>query len=611
MPTLSFDFASSASLTLTQTQVTGGVGKLNTAVRTNRPYSKTFTSDTGITYNPAKTEFTGSLVRQRDRADSGGTFLAMFTSSVNAEYAAGASTGTLHGSSTISGGSLVNTTASDGASYSAASSADFTQTGTIRIWLKPGYSGTPSSNQTFFAISKNINNANNIYVTHVQTSGKILIAILSDIGAGIVYGYASASAWSPVAGTTYELELNFDITAGHTRLFIDGVLFGSDQTNTGTRTTDVGTLVVGNLFDGGAGNYTEAFIGEILAVKLFSTVQHTSNFTPEAIPNYRYEQDLISSSPAPKDGLGPFIRFTAFTVVETGTVRYSLNGYYWNGSAWAVSNGTYAQMSSASDMNAHITSLDTSAMTTCYVTGMADNSNTVQSSVTSISMSYDTLGYYDNGGILFSPFYAKSISSITATEVTSPTDTQIRWGLYVNGVLKYWNGSAWASSDGSAAQLNTLATLNTNLATGVPTNCTVMLYARLDTLTYVAFTPTLDNVVITYTYGGVVSTSQTAIVWGYVKKPDGSAISGATITFTPIRASTTPFKYADSSIVVGSVSITSDALGYFMTDLIISGEFEELTDYTVTITKDSATYTGVVSVINSGGIYNLSDIIVQ
>jgi hypothetical protein len=51
MPTLTFNFASSASLTLSQAEVTGGVAQLSTYTRTDLAYDKTYDSDTGITYD--------------------------------------------------------------------------------------------------------------------------------------------------------------------------------------------------------------------------------------------------------------------------------------------------------------------------------------------------------------------------------------------------------------------------------------------------------------------------------------------------------------------------------------------------------------------------------
>lgn len=67
-----------------------------------------------------------------------------------------------------------------------------------------------------------------------------------------------------------------------------------------------------------------------------------------------YVGDLIT---APTIVAPTVISYASFTATDDGTIRYILDGQYWTGAAWALSDKTWAQSSTASDISAHILTL--------------------------------------------------------------------------------------------------------------------------------------------------------------------------------------------------------------------------------------------------------------
>ena len=85
--------------------------------------------------------------------------------------------------------------------------------------------------------------------------------------------------WSPTAGQEYEFELNWDITNGEIRLFVDGVQHGSTITATGTRSSDIGLVRVGTTW------HAISFPPdcEIDDFSIFDKVQHTSDYNAPSV----------------------------------------------------------------------------------------------------------------------------------------------------------------------------------------------------------------------------------------------------------------------------------------------------------------------------------------
>ncbi|NIO74649.1 MAG: hypothetical protein GTN69_01880 [Armatimonadetes bacterium] len=145
------------------------------------------------------------------------------------------------------------------------------QTGAISFWVKPAYSGNPSTQQYFVFATDSGGFQNRVSIWHTA-SGFVQAYVNSSAGA--VISSVSAS-WSPSSGTWYHFELNYDVTTGETRVFIDGTQLGSTHAGTGTRTGTCDYLGVGTSESGSA---TQNYVIDEVAV--FDAVQHTTTFTP-------------------------------------------------------------------------------------------------------------------------------------------------------------------------------------------------------------------------------------------------------------------------------------------------------------------------------------------
>lgn len=154
------------------------------------------------------------------------------------------------------------------------------QAGCVPFRLKPGYSGTPSDHQYFYTSGvRAAPSQNAVTILHMHTTGLLVIGVNDSSGSVIIFG--ALGAWSPSAGTWYDLELNFNVGAtglgaGESRLFVDGTQFGSTQTGTGTRSDSSDFIIVGAdpATDPYASNYT------LDELHVYNATKHTASFTP-------------------------------------------------------------------------------------------------------------------------------------------------------------------------------------------------------------------------------------------------------------------------------------------------------------------------------------------
>jgi len=319
--------------------------------------SYTFTTSTNYTFG-SEVEITGGEGSLLDIRPTGATCAALFDVDTDLTWGDGTTTATDAGSPTITSGQLNLTGASGNyVTYDATSNADAQQTLTVRFTLVPNYTGNPAATQTYFTISQAAASVNNEVKLYQLTNGNMTILVRDAAGATIIV--SNFGAWSPTSGTSYEFELNLDITSGATRLFIDGVQQGSTIASTGTRGSSIGMLRIGA--DANGANSAGDFKMDNFVV--FDSIQHTAAHAGE-IP---YADPIKYSESNPKITANTAFNSTelqSFSTTETATspdaVRYTLsvNGQerYWNGAAWADSNGTYAQASSAADINTNISS---------------------------------------------------------------------------------------------------------------------------------------------------------------------------------------------------------------------------------------------------------------
>lgn len=323
-----------------------------------------FTTPANYTFDSDVIEVTGGKAKLKDQRPADATFHANYNADINGNWGDGTLAGTPVGGAAVVDSKL--DLAHDDVryvDYDADLNADSQQTGCIRCKVTPNYSGTPTSTQIFCRIDKaNGDTANEVLLAH-KDDGSLLVRIKDSADADIIN--ASMGAWSPVLGTEYEFELNYDIATGATRLFIDGTQFGSTKTDTGTRDANIGLVRIGANI---TGTTTSNFLFDDLIV--FSTVQHIADYTPgQSIPSTVYsttDPQLVCNATFRHEGLEGFAETK--TVAGSDDIKYVLKKgtvkYYWTGSAWAVSDGTYAQANTSGDIETNKATFTTVAVTT-------------------------------------------------------------------------------------------------------------------------------------------------------------------------------------------------------------------------------------------------------
>lgn len=445
----------------TKSEFVGGVcrQKLNAVTES---YIQPFTSDVGFTYDNTKAEFTAGVCRQTDQRPANATFGATYTSSINGNWGGGTLTGTAFGGATVGGGKLdLKGGTVKYVDYSGTGNAGSPQVGCIRFKYTPNYSGVPSSDQNMFCISLGLDNDNNsLVIRHNSVTGNIFLRTCNSTG-NYIDANVQVGAWSPVSGTEYEIEYNYDFTAGAGRIFINGVQIGSTTTSTGTRTSSIGNIRIGNF---NTSNFTANF--EINDFEIFSTVQHTANYTSGyVLPEYIYSESVVI---APiQSYLYNIVSLDVPTITETNAPHYVVNGYYWDGGAWSTTSNTYATSMSYAQWVSNIATFPAGQLSTGAIIKTIFQSGNILSSIDSILFTINENHYvtttvttpeleYTGAGMLV------SFDVFTTTEVGSPQYTlQIgRSGNYL-----YWSGSAWVTSNGTYAQSNDKVTFQAHVAT--------------------------------------------------------------------------------------------------------------------------------------------------
>lgn len=348
-----------------------------------------FTTAGNYTYNTSDIEVTGGYGQLANQVPDS-TALALYTTSIDLDVASGSTTGTATGGASVSGGRLDLTGGTlKYVDYDANSNADSQQVGAVRFGYVPNYSGSPSGIITIFVIAKADGDTDNqIFVRH-STSGALILRIEDSTGAQVVSSVLPT--WSPTSGTEYEFELNWDITSGATRLFIDGTQFGSTDSGTGTRDSNIGLFRLGTTVTGST-NSDFSFT----YFQVFDAVQHTSNYTASG-------EDLIYATDNPKikpastitaEALSNFIATSvtgsssnvSYTIEVSGTERY------WTGSAWTTSTG-YSQTNTATELGNNLSELDLSGGKTArpvvYLTSLDGVTNP---QIDTMTLSYDFYG---------------------------------------------------------------------------------------------------------------------------------------------------------------------------------------------------------------------------
>lgn len=216
-------------------------------------------------------------------------FFASYDSSFDAVVTAGSGTGTAVGSPPTPAGDLdLSGGAISHVDYTSLDLIGTEQTGCIRFKFKPDFTATTlAANYTLFSINEAGISSNEIRLT-LQISGtyeemRLMVrdsagtTIINNALVGANVGKQLTTMMETGMGTDkfVEIELNYDLDSGETRVFIGGTQVGATQTGTGTRAYTAEVLRVGTIFNG-----TSPSDGFVKDFQIYDSVQHTANYKP-------------------------------------------------------------------------------------------------------------------------------------------------------------------------------------------------------------------------------------------------------------------------------------------------------------------------------------------
>jgi hypothetical protein len=460
------DFADDTDFIYDAAKAEFSAGKLQQKINAiTESYLQNFTSDSGFTYNSALVEFASGLARQKNQRPTDTTFGATYTNSINGSWGNGVLTGTPTGIIPTPTGTLdLRGSTVKFVTYPAAGNVPNLQIGCFRFKYKPNYSGAPATDKYLLSqYDIGAVTTNSLELWHIN-SGALRLNIY-DSANNIIFAGA-CGAWSPVSGTEYQMELNFNFSTSQTRLFVENKSNGQME-QLGSTITGTGTRSAVNFLNIGSGRQgTQTADGEFSDLEIFSTVQHTTNHAAGYILPEKDYIETIVQCPI-QSYLYNIASLGAPTITSINAPKYIVNGYYWNGAAWAASSNTYATAMTAAAWIANIATFPGAQLGNGVTVKVVFQDSNILGSIDSIAFTINENHYVTNAVILPEMEHTGLglIQALTNLVVVSQGSERYSLQIERSGNYLYWNGNAWTVSDGSYAQANDLATFLANKAT--------------------------------------------------------------------------------------------------------------------------------------------------
>lgn len=575
MSTKIFNFKSSIDFTDT-TKIADG--SLILQSDPGNDFDEDFENDTGFIYDSDKSEFSGGQNQQKDMRPANATFYASYTSDINGTWGSGTLTGTAIGGASVSAGQL-DLAHNDVryVDYDADLNADSQQTGCIRFKVTPNYVTWPATGMAFFVIGRQNGSLWNLIQLQHKSNGQLSLALYDQTG-GVIYD-SDLGTWSPTQGVEYEIEFNWDLTTGASRLFIDGTQHGSTVTDTGTRDSNIGLFRIGSSYN--AGYSSNFYIDNFL---IFSSVQHTSNYTPDWSEIYEtiYIETEVVLPEMEYTGPGTLVEATNFVTSFGGSPRLTLeigrsgNELYWDGAQWAVSNETYAQATDPATFATNVSELPVNEEIYGQFKIYYTNSDT-QASFNNLLITLTSQIYPIDDPYIISNIELNTQGIENIVEVVSKSgNDDVSRVCIIDDSPYYFDGSNWVTSDYSYAQSNSAAEILSNL---VSLNAIIDDGATFD-MAYILHsddgttTPTITTDTVTYDFwAGPVTEPFQCLVYGYCYNENNDPIEDVEITIT-LNQEKILYNNEVTLFNLPGIEVTTDANGYWEAELIDTANME-------------------------------------
>jgi len=326
-----------------------------------------FTTPGNYTY-PASVEITGGKCSLKSLRVANAIFGAGYSTNVNASWGDGVLTGSGTGTPVVASGKLQLNSNNTWMDYAGAGNLDGTAGAwTIEFDFYPQYDHAPSSAGVIFTMSKADGDSDNEWSMR-QTAIDTFIYVSRDKnGSGGASSMLNAT-FDPVSGTKYRFAVTYSRSNNRVNLYIDGTKVWTGGI-TRDRDSSIGLLRFGAPANSGLWNDPEFYIDNIVITpaELYNGATYVPDYTDIADTDYSTDNPVVVFNTTVMN-VGSLDGFTE-TATKTGsdelkyTVEVDGQQKYWNGGSWVNSDGTYAQASTASDINTNAGSLSVSAST--------------------------------------------------------------------------------------------------------------------------------------------------------------------------------------------------------------------------------------------------------
>jgi len=493
-------------------------------------FEQTFTSDTGFIFDSDRTKIESGQCKQKEQIPLNATCYAKYTSDLNLTQSNGVATGT------GSGGAAVNSGVLDLAhndvryvDYAALNNADNTQEGAIKFKYIPNYDNSPATNFAIFFLGTIGVDDNRIEIRHRSSDGGLILIMYDSSGVAITT--STLGVWQPTIDVEYEFELNWDLTTGATRLFINGNQHGSTNTSTATRTA-AAVLRIGS--DKFAALNSDFKIDDLI---VFDSAQHTADYTAGyTLSETKYLEDIITMPTFSYSGQGSLQAFTDFVTTLMGAVKFNINGKYWNGAFWATSDDSYLQMNTSAEVATNLSAFLPVDNITIKFRFLSSNSGMY---IDNLTLDYTGQIYSTNNPKVKpkDPLLVKGVTSFSAIMEIAGSDN-IKFTQSINDIEKYYNGVSWADSDGyDHADLLSLVSSNIsslNMLNGKEYKPVIFLHSDDG-----SSTPSITSITFDYSFQGAFPKDPNQVlIFGYIYDSNGEPLSGinvsAELTFNSI-----------------------------------------------------------------------------
>lgn len=600
--TVNYDTPSELNFDSNKIEIVSGKAQLKLAFSAAEDFSEDFADDTGFTYDSSKAEFSGGQVQSKDQTPGNSRFGVSYSGDANPvtteadlnwHKTGGATSAILNGSPTIVSGKLV-CSGSQGVSYAYTSATRESH----KFLYTPDYTAAPPSNVNILSTHNGTNNNDRFNLTNSPSGNNLRLTLYNSTGSVVISIATTLAGWSPLAGTEYEFEVVLDSVAGTVRVFVNGVLLGTNSPGPWTRGVATNRAQIGassSVYNQAAGSFDDYIV--------FDNAQHTASYTPGyTIPALIYAEALVILPTFTYSGPGLLRAAGPPSSTEAGSPRYVIQGKYWDGSEWSDSSDTYATASSKADILANIATFPSTGVSQIIVEVIFPDSN-VLSSVDQIDFSVQGEFYpTDNPSIsVIERKSADALEAFSAVAAATGSDSVayiLKRSESMPGpeTLLYWDGSAWSVSDGTLAQSNTASEINANAASlDLGESSNTGYYIRFCVLLHSDdgnTTPSVTSTTFTYSFFTSESSPAKCIVYGWLKEVDGTPLEGE-VRFSNREA----YHHSGNLIPRGRVVVNANTdTGYWEAEIIETETVTKTVDVRIRYKdpiKDEVRYTAV------------------